>query len=160
MHIACVFVKYKFIFAVATALSTDISSTHDVMNISGKEYGYIVSHKAYGFFPYLWKQNNSLTLTDLDFRRVEIVLEHIDVYKNDKGGCADYLVISKSNKICGSAPMSFYVDLSPSINEITFIFKTTSGPLGEGFWLSYKGIYFFLIASTNNMEPKLVYTKP
>ena len=140
------FVKYKFIFAVATALSTGISSTHKSMNISGKKYGYIVSHLQYGLTSYNQEQNDSLTLTGLDFRRVEIVLEHIDVYNNNEGGCADYLVISTADKICGSTPLNIYINLKPLVSEISFIFKTTSEQGGKGFWLSYRGIYLFYIA--------------
>ena len=123
-------------------MSTGISSTHQVMNISGKEYGYIVSHLQYKLHGYYIAQNNSLTLTGLDFRRVEVVLEHIDVYKDSAGSCVDYLLISTLDKICGSTPMSFYVDLSPSVNEITFVFRTTTAQSKKGFWLTYKGTYF------------------
>ena len=137
------FVRWKLIFLVATALSTDISSTHKVMNISGKEYGYIVSHLQYELYGYYLSQNNSLTLTGLDFKRVEIVLEQIDVYNDSAGSCVDYLLISTLDKICGSTPSSLYINSKPLVSEITFIFKTTSEQHGKGFWLSYRGICFF-----------------
>ena len=119
------------------------------MNISGKEYGYIVSHLQYGLINYNLNQNDSLTLTGLDFRRVEIVLEHIDVYNNNEGGCADYLLISTADKICESNPLEFYINFKPLVSEITFIFKTTSEQSGKGFWLSYRGIFLFLTSSYN-----------
>ena len=125
-------------------MSIGTNDTHQIMNVSKMEYGYIVSHANYGVADYFPGQNNSLTLTGLYSGRVEIVLEQIDVYKDDAGNCVDYLLISTLDKICGSTPMSFYVNLSSSVNEITLIFKTTTAQsTHKGFWLSYKGIYTF-----------------
>ena len=110
-----------------------------MLNISGQDYGYIVSHDRYGRYKYQSKINSSLTLTDLNTNKVEIVFQNFTLQKKQNGVCLDYLLISGLNKICEPPASNIVVDLNSSVNQITFSFFTDGRQRADGFWLSYKG---------------------
>ena len=120
-------------------MSPDRNDTQSDINIAGKDRGYIVSHINYGNYDYLPNQTDSLTIKGLDFQRIEVDFETLDVYESAEGECGDYISILTLDKICGYSPFKTIVDMQSSDPSITIAFKTGDERNKKGFWMSYKG---------------------
>ena len=113
------------------------------MNVSGEDYGYIVSHQNYGLLDYWDNRNWRLTLTGLKSTRVEIEFEHLVLSVGSNGECDDYLQINSLSKMCESPAGKITVELpSTASNSINFNLVTSRANNDDGFWLQYKGMYF------------------
>ena len=128
------------VILVATPISrAAIKKLHRTLNVSGQNYGYIVSHDRYGTSSYPSNINSSLTLTGLQSNKVELIFQNFTLQKKQNGICLDYLLISGINKICEPPASNIVVDLGSSVNQITFSFFTDGRQRAAGFWLSYRG---------------------
>ena len=107
------------------------------LDISGESYGYIVSHDYYGQYHYAKNSHNTLILTNLIGKRVEITFEQFNIHSQTP--CGDYIEITTQQRICTapSAPLS--IDLGNNKREITFTFHTDNIDVRPGFWLLYEG---------------------
>ena len=131
---------YSVICVVAKVI--DIGNSREssglrTIDVSGEDYGYIVSHQNYERYDYWDNRNWTLTLTGLKSTRVEIEFEYLDL-RGLNGECDDYLQISSSSKICESSTGKITVDL-PSAKSVSFNFITSDRYDDDGFWLQYKG---------------------
>ena len=115
------------------------SGSHTI-DVSGEDYGYIVSHQSYGQSDYRDSRNWTLTLTGLKSSKVEIEFEHL-VLRGSNGYCYDYLQINSLSPICKPPAGKITVDL-PSATSKSINFNLITSPVINeyGFWLKYKGI--------------------
>ena len=110
-----------------------------MIDVSGEDYGYIVSHQTYGQSDYRASRSWTLTLEGFKSSKVEIEFERLALRKGE-GECYDYLQISSSSQICMPAG-KITVDLSPVTSKsIIFNFVTSNRINRAGFWLQYKGM--------------------
>ena len=113
------------------------------IDVSGVQYGYIVSHSYYGetLTPYYPSGiDRKVILRNLDTQEVQINIEYMDMEGLETGSCydGDHLEVKGVMKdICGLRPNRFTVKLSS--NEIYFRFTTNWFKEGRGFWLRYNG---------------------
>ena len=139
-------VFYFVICVVAKVIDIGSSSANSgsrTIDVSGEDYGYIVSHQNYGLLDYWDNRNWRLTLTGLKSTRVEIEFEHLVLSVGSNGECDDYLQINRLSKICEPPPETITLDLrSATSNSINFNLVTSRANNDDGFWLQYKGMYF------------------
>ena len=110
------------------------------IDVSGEDYGYIVSHQDYGRSDYRNSRNWTLTLTGLKSSKVEIEFEHLDLQKGADGRCYDYFQINSLGQICEPPAGKITVELrSAAPVHINFNVVSTSVVFNDdGFWLQYK----------------------
>ena len=138
-------------FTVAKVIDVDTQATGSrTIDISGEDYGYIVSHKWYGQQNYQNNRTWTLTLTGLQSNNVEIYFEQFDVEKGD-AECYDYLQIDSLYKLCEKPTNPIIVNVDLSTNEISFTFTTDNSIGRKGFWLRYKGMSFSLFAKVSEV---------
>ena len=120
--------------------SVSENSGHYTIDVSGEDYGYIVSHQDYGESDYRNSRNWTLTLTGSKSSRVEIEFKHL-VLRKSLGQCYDYLQINSLCKICTPPAGKITVDL-PSATYKPINFNMVTSPLlnFDGLWLQYKGM--------------------
>ena len=116
------------------------NSGHYTIDVSGEDYGYIVSHQDYGESDYSDSRNWTLTLTGSKSSRVEIEFEHL-VLRKSLGQCYDYLQINSLCKICTPPAGKITVGLpSATYKSINLNLVTSSLLNFDGLWLQYKGM--------------------
>ena len=120
--------------------SVSENSGHHTIDVTGEDYGYIVSHQDYGESDYSDSRNWTLTLTGSKSSRVEIEFEHL-VLRKSLGQCYDYLQINSLCKICTPPAGKITVDLpSATYKSINLNLVTSSLLNFDGLWLQYKGM--------------------
>ena len=126
-------------FAVSKPIDV---GTHSIgrttRDITGEDYGYIVSHRYYGNTPYVKNGRWELTLTGLQSNNVEIEFEQFEL-EEESGRCYDYLLIDSRDKLCKKPTNPITVNVNSSTNQISFTFITDSVVNRRGFWLLYRG---------------------
>ena len=117
---------------------TTKSSQHTV-NITGQDFGYLVSHKNYGQGSYLANRNWTLNLVGFNQSALEIDFEKVEI--KDKSGdiCNDYLLVSTLDEICTMPSRMLYIDLTLTQQQVSFSFFTNQRMEFKGFWISYHG---------------------
>ena len=136
-YVTCTVVK-----VIDIGSESENSGSHTI-DVSGEDYGYIVSHHRYGQSDYRVSRNWTLTLTGLKSSRVEIEFEYLILSVGSNGECDDYLQINSLSKMCESPAGKITVELpSTASNSINFNLVTSRANNDDGFWLQYKGMYF------------------
>ena len=138
---------YSVICVVAKVIdigSRERDSGSHTIDVSGEDYGYIVSHQNYGQSDYWESRNWMLTLTGLKSTKVQIEFERLILTVRVNGECGDYLQINSLNKICTPPAGKITVDLpSATSKSVSFNLITTESYNVDGFWLQYKGMLKF-----------------
>ena len=135
-YVTCTVVK-----VIDIGSESENSGSHTI-DVSGEDYGYIVSHHRYGQSDYRVSRNWTLALTGLKSTRVEIEFEYLILSVGSNGECDDYLQINSLSKICEPPTDTITVDLpSATSKSVKFNLVTSSVHNEYGFWLQYKGRY-------------------
>ena len=114
------------------------SSQHTV-NITGQDFGYLVSHKNYGQGSYLANRNWTLNLVGFNQSALEIDFEKVEIKDKSEGICNDYLLVSTLKQICTMPSQTSYINLTLTQQQVSFTFFTNRRTEFKGFWISYRG---------------------
>ena len=126
---------------VLAGSSSDQKSGSRTIDVSGEDYGYIVSHYSFGLSRVWFSHNQGLTLTRFKSSKVDIEFEHLDLQESEVGECYNYLKINTLNRLCEPPADKITVDLSSTESKsINFRLVINSAVTrDDGFWLQYKG---------------------
>ena len=117
---------------------TTKSSQHTV-NITGQDFGYIVSHRNYGQGSYLANRNWTLNLVGFKQSALEIDFEKVEIKDKNGDVCNDYLLVSTLDEMCTMPSRMLYIDLTLTQQQVSFTFFTNQRTEFKGFWISYQG---------------------